>query len=44
VNAAYLPAVAALAGSVVGAMASILATWLNQHYQARAGEQTRKIS
>jgi hypothetical protein len=41
---AYLPAVAALAGSVVGALASILATWLNHHYQARAGEHTRKIS
>jgi hypothetical protein len=41
---AYLPALAALAGSVVGALASILATWLNHHYQARAGERTRKIS
>ena len=41
---AYLAALAALAGSVVGALASILATWLNHHYQARAGERTRKIS
>jgi hypothetical protein len=41
---AYLPALAALAGSVVGALASILATWLNHHYQSRAGEHTRKIS
>jgi hypothetical protein len=41
---AYLPALAALAGSVVGALASILATWLNHHYQARAGEHTRQIS
>ena len=41
---AYLPALAALAGSVVGALASILATWLNHHYQARVGERTRKIS
>jgi hypothetical protein len=41
---AYLAALAALAGSVVGALASILATWLNQHYQARAGEHTREIS
>jgi hypothetical protein len=40
----YLPALAALAGSVVGALASILATWLNQHYQVRAGEHTRRIS
>ena len=43
-NAAYLPALAALAGSVVGALASIVATWLNQHYQARAGERTHEIS
>jgi hypothetical protein len=41
---AYLPALAALAGSVVGALASILATWLNHHYQARVGEHTRQIS
>jgi hypothetical protein len=40
----YLPALAALAGSVVGALASILATWLNQHYQVRAGEHTRRFS
>jgi hypothetical protein len=40
----YLPALAALAGSVVGALASILATWLNQHYQASVGEHTRQIS
>jgi hypothetical protein len=41
---AYFAALAALAGSVVGALASILATWLNQHYQASVGERTRKIS
>jgi hypothetical protein len=33
---AYLTAIAALAGSAIGALASLGTTWLNQHAQERA--------
>ena len=35
-NSAYLTAMAALAGSAIGALASLGTTWLNQHAQERA--------
>src|SRR5882724_12489570 len=35
-NNAYLSAVAALAGSAIGALASFATTWLTQHAQQRA--------
>ena len=35
-DAAYLPALSALAGSAIGAMASFATTWLTQHSQERA--------
>ena len=45
-NTAYLPAFAALAGSVIGGLTSFAAAWLTQHRQDRAkrlsGEKTRR--
>jgi hypothetical protein len=35
-NNAYIPALAALAGSAIGALASFATTWLTQHAQERA--------
>ena len=35
-NSAYLPAVAALAGSAVGGLTSLVAAWLTQHREATA--------
>jgi hypothetical protein len=35
-NNAYIPAIAALAGSAIGALASFATTWLTQHSQERA--------
>jgi hypothetical protein len=35
-NNAYIPALAALAGSATGALASFATTWLTQHSQERA--------
>lgn len=35
-NGGYLTAIAALAGSAIGALASLGTTWLNQHAQERA--------
>ena len=43
-NTAYLSAFAALAGSVVGGMTSLAASWLAQQVQARAGERARDHS
>ena len=43
-DSAYVSALAALAGSVVGAVTSAITTWLNQRSQARAGQQTRRLS
>ena len=35
-SSAYISAIAALAGSGIGAVASLATTWLTQHAQARA--------
>ena len=35
-NAAYLSALAALAGSMIGGLTSLVSAWLTQHRQARA--------
>jgi hypothetical protein len=35
-NSAYLPAIAALAGSAVGGLTSLASAWLTQHRQDRA--------
>ena len=35
-DAAYLPALSALAGSAIGATASLTTTWLTQRYQERS--------
>jgi hypothetical protein len=35
-NAAYLPALAALAGSAVGGLTSLASAWLTQNHQDRA--------
>ena len=43
-NPAYLAALSALTGSVIGGLISGVATWLSQRSQARAGEFTRKLS
>ena len=43
-NVAYLSALSALAGSVIGGLISGLATWLSQRSQARAAELTREMS
>jgi hypothetical protein len=40
-NAAYLPVFAALAGSVIGALASLGTTWLNQYAQERARQHSQ---
>jgi hypothetical protein len=41
VNPAYLPALAALAGSAIGGLTSFASAWLTQHYQARANRLSR---
>jgi len=38
-GAAYIPAVAALAGSAIGALTSLATTWLSQYSQARATQR-----
>ena len=43
-NAAYLSALSALAGSVVGGLTSGFTTWLSQRVQARAGQLDRERS
>lgn len=40
-NAAYLSAFSALAGSAIGAIASFATTWLTQHAQNRIQHQTQ---
>jgi hypothetical protein len=40
-NAAYLPAVAALVGSAIGGLTSLATTWLTQHGQAKIQQLTR---
>jgi hypothetical protein len=41
VNPAYLPALAALAGSAVGGLTSFASAWLTQHHQSRANRLSR---
>src|SRR6266481_6364087 len=41
---AYISALAALAGSVVGGLTSGLATWLSQRAQVRAGQLVHEMS
>ena len=40
-NPAYLPAVAALAGSAIGGLTSLASAWLTQHHQDRANHLSR---
>ena len=40
-NPAYLPAVAALAGSAIGGFTSFASAWLTQHHQDRANSLSR---
>ncbi len=44
VNAAYLSALSALAGSAIGALASFMTTWLTQHYQSRSQRIAQEAS
>jgi hypothetical protein len=41
VNSAYLPALAALAGSAIGGLTSFASAWLTQHHQDRADRLSR---
>jgi hypothetical protein len=41
---AYISALAALAGSVVGGLTSGFTTWLNQRFQVRAGQIAEELS
>ena len=43
-DVAYISALSALAGSVIGGLASGLTTWLNRHAEARANWLARDIS
>jgi hypothetical protein len=43
-DVAYLSALAALAGSVVGGLTSGITTWLSQRAQARAGQLAHEMS
>ena len=41
---AYFSAFAALAGSAIGGLTSLAASWLNHHVQFRAEQETRDLS
>ena len=43
-DVAYISALAALAGSVVGGLTSGLATWVSQRAQVRAGQLAHEMS
>src|SRR5882672_355362 len=43
-DVAYISALAALSGSVVGGLTSGITTWLSQRSQARAGQFAREMS
>src|SRR5271165_1806272 len=43
-DAAYLSALSALGGSVMGGLISGIATWMSQRSQARAAEFTRELA
>ena len=42
-NAAYVSALAALAGSAIGAVASLATTWLTQRFQDRMQRRTQEL-
>jgi hypothetical protein len=42
-DTAYVSAISALAGSVIGGLTSGFTTWLNQRSQARAGVAAREL-
>lgn len=43
-NPAYIPALSALAGSAIGALASVATTWLSQVHQDRVQQLDREAS
>jgi hypothetical protein len=43
-NVAYLSALSAIAGSVVGGLTSGITTWISQRAQARAGQLAHEMS
>ena len=43
-NPAYLSALSALAGSMIGALASFSTTWLTQHFQDRTQRRLQEMS
>ena len=43
-NPAYLSALSALAGSMIGALASFSTTWLTQHFQDRTQRRQQEMS
>ena len=43
-NVAYISALAALAGSALGALASFATTWLTQHYQGEMQRRSQESS
>jgi hypothetical protein len=43
-NVAYISALSALAGSIIGGLTTGITTWLNQRSQARAVESAREMS
>ena len=43
-DAAYVSAISALAGSIIGGLTTGIATWLNQRAQLRAGQIEHRIS
>jgi hypothetical protein len=43
-DVAYLPALSAIAGSVVGGLTAGITTWLSQRAQARAGQFAHEMS
>jgi hypothetical protein len=43
-DAAYISAVSALAGSVIGGLTTALTTWLSQRSQARAGQVAHDLA
>jgi hypothetical protein len=43
-NTAYISAIAALCGSVIGALASFATTWLTQHHQDERRRRSQEIA
>lgn len=42
-DSAYISALAALAGSIIGGLTSALTTWLNQRAQVKAGQRAEQL-